>query len=322
MGSKRPLSPSFRVKDYILSADCPLKMNERLVALAVADRMGRSGVSWPGYADLTARTGIPRRTVVRCMEALCTGPNAIFTRRYVKGRGKKCYEYTLALPNSATAAQPQSAMVAPSSPSNSAKSETEKVPKRAPEKCHGGTRTLARNSPREFEEEPPRETRDGDPNTFSAFKDHAFETWRERFEREPAWGKAEFVVLAKIHKRAGDENARQAWSNYLDDSDRFYDGHNPKKLLADLDRFIGTGSNGEVNLGFARVPRTGWYREPSGSNKRIVLPGDGAARIAVYEPIGGECRVLFDGERRQAPARVWKELLPLCKPSNDPRWKD
>lgn len=92
--SRRP-RPVVIVKDYILTPGCKLSPSARLVALAVADRMNGAGESFPGYEDIARRTGVSQRHVGACLRELCCGERPLFSRRFDKGHGRKCYRYTL-----------------------------------------------------------------------------------------------------------------------------------------------------------------------------------------------------------------------------------
>ena len=87
----RPMTRLFVVKKRVLSPDCPYTPNERLVALAIADRMW-TGPWMMSYQDIAKRTGLSPRTVQRCVKTLCDGPLPLFTR--TKG-GHRAYTFEL-----------------------------------------------------------------------------------------------------------------------------------------------------------------------------------------------------------------------------------
>lgn len=71
------------------------------------------------------------------------------------------------------------------------------------------------------------------------FRDFAFESWKKKYGQKPTWGKPEFVCLVKAFKRVGDfRDAKDRWLMFLLESSDFFRGHNPKKFLFDLDRWV------------------------------------------------------------------------------------
>jgi hypothetical protein len=83
------------VKRVMFCAGAPWTATERLVALAVADRM-RDGKCWPGVDDIAGRTGCGERTVRRALKALCTGPDRLFDREpRPSNRGRRSDLFTL-----------------------------------------------------------------------------------------------------------------------------------------------------------------------------------------------------------------------------------
>jgi len=81
----------------------------------------------------------------------------------------------------------------------------------------------------------------GDPkNTpFGKFKDWAWEEWKNSHQgKKPSWGKSEWACLHTAYVRIGsDEEARARWRRFLEEGESFFQGHNPKKFLSELDRW-------------------------------------------------------------------------------------
>ena len=68
-------------------------------------------------------------------------------------------------------------------------------------------------------------------------QDWAHSQWTTAYGQKPTWGPAEWKCLAVAIKRSGDSfNGR--WQAFLASKEPFYRGHNPRKFLADLDRWF------------------------------------------------------------------------------------
>jgi hypothetical protein len=100
---KLPNSALLIVKARVLSKASELKAVQRLVALAVADRMkrgdgGRFGC-WCSARDIAARTGLGARSVRAALQTLCSADEtdgALFTRKRRRTeRGLGCYAFEL-----------------------------------------------------------------------------------------------------------------------------------------------------------------------------------------------------------------------------------
>lgn len=79
------------------------------------------------------------------------------------------------------------------------------------------------------------------PEGFAPFKDWAYAQWLASGE-VGKWGVTEWVRLADAYKLLGDEAARRSWANYLDESDRFYAGHLPRKWSSEPQRWARNGT--------------------------------------------------------------------------------
>ena len=73
--------------------------------------------------------------------------------------------------------------------------------------------------------------------SFTDFKDWAWQTWTEHHQIECPWGSGEFKQLHNLYKRVGDQQARRLWTVYLQNSEVFFAGHDPKKLVNQISRF-------------------------------------------------------------------------------------
>ena len=82
---KKGFSILIFVTDLVLSPEALWSSTERLVALAVARRLGLKGDgryrAFMKVADICRRTGLSDSTVRRALKALCESPNPLFHRR-------------------------------------------------------------------------------------------------------------------------------------------------------------------------------------------------------------------------------------------------
>lgn len=76
-------------------------------------------------------------------------------------------------------------------------------------------------------------------SSYIRFKDQAFRFWEARYGRPPFWGKPEWRCLHQAFLRLKDaEEAGRRWNVFLLDDALYYRGHNPKKFIAELDRWV------------------------------------------------------------------------------------
>jgi hypothetical protein len=109
------MAPMTLVSIRMLSAECGLSPNARLVALAIAKRMGpdRDGKerAFMGQEDIAARTGLSVKTVARCMKELHGDPSGVFLMERggtTRGHRHRCYRFEL-IRNSAAHAESRKA---------------------------------------------------------------------------------------------------------------------------------------------------------------------------------------------------------------------
>lgn len=88
---ERSITPVFYAMSKILTADAPYHVSERLIVLAVVQRMNREGSSWPSLADIAKRTGLDRRTVSKWLSLHLNGPAPLLARHWVPGRRSPTY---------------------------------------------------------------------------------------------------------------------------------------------------------------------------------------------------------------------------------------
>ena len=75
---------------------------------------------------------------------------------------------------------------------------------------------------------------------FVKFKAGAFEAYKVKFRKKPAWGGAEYRSLQTALEKLDYDvpEAIKRWSVFLEDPDPFYKGHDPKKFASNPDRWV------------------------------------------------------------------------------------
>lgn len=66
------------VRDLVTAPASPFGHVDRLVALAIADHLGASGMAWPSRKRLATWTGLGETTIKAAIRRLCEGPARIF----------------------------------------------------------------------------------------------------------------------------------------------------------------------------------------------------------------------------------------------------
>lgn len=241
------------VKDWILSPDCGWSSQKRLVALAIADRMNRAGISWPGYDDIAIRAGVHRSTVVKVTKELCEGPQAIFNRAFAKGRGQKSYQYELTLgivaPGDFSNYRSQRLSRAPSSRSQ----RPDKVPPGDLTKSPPATRISSEKQPTESggasraarhplatPKLPPDLTPEQRRERTELFVRASEGLWEKKYgtSRLSDRDRKNLRDALKQRFQCEVEPALASWRLYLADDKDWYRGHPPEKWLFDLLKFI------------------------------------------------------------------------------------
>ena len=80
---EQSLTPLFHVMSKLLTANARYHPTERLIVLAIVQRMSREGVCWPSLADIARRTGLDRRTVTKWLSRHLRGPGPLLARTWV-----------------------------------------------------------------------------------------------------------------------------------------------------------------------------------------------------------------------------------------------
>jgi hypothetical protein len=98
----KELPALFYIGNEVLRLDAKYSSSQRLIALAIAARMGRKengkDVAFMGLQDLAERTKLSVSTVKRHIRRLCEGEYALFARRLggvTRGHTHDCYSYEL-----------------------------------------------------------------------------------------------------------------------------------------------------------------------------------------------------------------------------------
>ena len=71
------------------------------------------------------------------------------------------------------------------------------------------------------------------------FHTFCFEEWKSKYGTKPPWLKVDYIELAKARTTFESEDiARAAWQKFLASDDPFYAGHEPRKFLSSLGRWV------------------------------------------------------------------------------------
>jgi len=82
--------------------DLPLRSNEKIVLLAIADHANDEGFAYPGYDRLEKKCGISRATLAKTIKFLSFADLVTITQRAEIGVGKKSSLYQIIAPKSIT----------------------------------------------------------------------------------------------------------------------------------------------------------------------------------------------------------------------------
>ena len=107
---------------------------------------------------------------------------------------------------------------------------------------------------------------------YTTFKDQAYCAWERTYGRPPAWGKAEWKCLHQGFLRLKDaDEAIGRWNIFLQDETPYYLGHNPKKFLGEIDRWISDSTRKEKKNG----KQSGGGRQKATAGQLKALEGIG-----------------------------------------------